>query len=196
MKQVVGGVVACVLALGVVSASAQSLADVARQEQERRKAIKKPSRVYTEADINKNLPLTTAVARPGPADGEGAGAAATDQAAPADGQQPASGNGPEGAAAPAAPAGEEAWRARVQEAREGLARSRRLLQALEQQEMRAAIESAHAAAAGQTPAADQGAAERTREMERLRGDVDKYTAQLAQIEEEARRAGIPPGWIR
>ncbi|MGH9331880.1 MAG: hypothetical protein ACRD09_15685, partial [Vicinamibacterales bacterium] len=34
------------------------------------------------------------------------------------------------------------------------------------------------------------------EMERVRGDVDKLKKQIVEIEEEARVAGVPPGWLR
>jgi SMC interacting uncharacterized protein involved in chromosome segregation len=34
------------------------------------------------------------------------------------------------------------------------------------------------------------------EMERVRGEIDKLKKQIAEIEEEARQAGVPPGWLR
>ena len=58
MKLVVGSIVAGVLVVGVVSSSAQSLADVARNEEARRKTIKAPSKVYTDADVEKFAPVT------------------------------------------------------------------------------------------------------------------------------------------
>lgn len=66
---------------GVVSVFAQttppSLADVARQEAERRKNAEKSSKVYTNADTKSGRPLTTAAAapaKPAPAAGQaGAG---------------------------------------------------------------------------------------------------------------------------
>jgi hypothetical protein len=34
------------------------------------------------------------------------------------------------------------------------------------------------------------------ELERVRSDVEKSKKQIADIEEEARKAGVPPGWLR
>jgi hypothetical protein len=178
------------LVTSLATASAQSLADVARQEQERRKAIKEPARVYTDADIQKAAPLTTAAARPG----------REDAAAPAEGDPHSTGHAPPAKAgdskAEAAPQSEEAFRTRFKEAQEGVARNRRLLDALEQQAMRAAIAQAAAVRANQPVPADPGATDRMREMERLRAEMDRHQATLNTIGEEARRAGVPPGAVR
>ena len=34
------------------------------------------------------------------------------------------------------------------------------------------------------------------ELERVRGDIEAQEKALADLEEEARRAGVPPGWLR
>ena len=34
------------------------------------------------------------------------------------------------------------------------------------------------------------------EMERVKADVELSKKQIADIEEEARKAGVPPGWLR
>src|SRR6185295_17128274 len=54
------------LSLGATAAplAAQSLADVARQEQDRRKAIKKPAKVLTNKDLGAPLPATGTAATP------------------------------------------------------------------------------------------------------------------------------------
>jgi hypothetical protein len=33
-------------------------------------------------------------------------------------------------------------------------------------------------------------------MERVQAEIVQYRKQIADIEEEARKAGIPPGWLR
>lgn len=194
MKRVIVSSTAGLLLAGsVAAASAQSLADVARQEQERRKAIKEPSRVYTDADVQKAAPLTTAAARPG-------------KEVPVGEEQAAAGHDTDKAAAPAKPADgkpaapaadtEAAWRAKAQQAQEGLASSRRLLDALEQQAMRAAIDTANATRGGNPAPADPNGQGRNREMERLRRDIERYQNTLNSLPDEARRAGVPPGWVR
>jgi hypothetical protein len=191
MKHACSVVMAAGLLLVGTAAYAQSLADVARQEQERRKAVTTPARVYTEADVLKNAPLTTAAARPEPARDQSAGA----DAATADGK----------AATPTAdakdkdqglPKDEASWRGRMDQARDDLARSRRLLAAMEEQLVSLGIKASSAAIAGQKapdPARQQEAA---KEVERLRADVRKYSDALSQLEGDARSTGIPPGWVR
>ena len=108
MKHTCTVMAAAGLLLVGVSASAQSLADVARQEQERRKTIATPARVYTDADVDKNAPLTTAAARP--------------QAEPAAGAQTGDGKAADAAADKGKdqgpPKDEAGWRSRVDQARE------------------------------------------------------------------------------
>ena len=123
MKLVIGSVVAGVLVAGVAASSAQSLADVARKEEARRQKIAKPSKVYTDDDVQKYAPVTP-----------GAQAAATTVTALDANGKPVG----QQAAAEGLPADEAGWRARLQNARDGLDRDKLLLSALEQQARSAA----------------------------------------------------------
>jgi hypothetical protein len=177
MKLVVGSVVAGVLIAGVATAGAQSLADVARTEEARRQNIAKPSKVYTDDDVQKYAPATP-----------GAQAAATtvtslDANGKPVGQQ---------AAAEGLPGDEAGWRARMQNARDGVDRNRLLLSALEQQARSAARRTG--TAEGEEPADDKSG--RTAEIKRLKAEMDAFRATLANAEEDARKAGVPPGWVR
>jgi hypothetical protein len=176
MKLVVGSVVAGVLMFGVGSASAQGLADVAKKEEARRKEIKKPAKVYTDADVEKYAPAPGAQA-----------AAATVTNLDANGK-------PLGldAAAKGLPTDEAGWRARIQNARDGIDRNRLLLSALEQQGRAAARRAG--TPEGDEPA-DDGSA-RAAEVKRLKAEMDAFRATLANAEEDARQAGVPPGWVR
>jgi len=177
MKLVIGSVVAGVLVAGVATSSAQSLADVARKEEARRQKIAKPSKVYTDDDVQKYAPVTP-----------GAQAAAT-TVTPLDANGKPVG---EQAAAEGLPADEAGWRARLQNARDGMDRDRLLLSALEQQGRSAARRAGMPE--GEGPA-DDGSA-RTAEIKRLKAEMDAYRATLANAEEDARKAGVPPGWVR
>jgi hypothetical protein len=181
------------MAVGLVfvaaAAHAQSLADVARQEQERRKTIETPARVYTDADVQKNAPLTTAAARPQPAADGAAAGQATDKAAADE-----SGAPKDGAKEP--PKDEAGWRSKVDAARDDLARSRRLLSAMEQQLVGLGIQSSSAAIAGQKGPDQARQQEAAREVERLRADVQKHSDALTKLEGDARDKGVPPGWVR
>jgi hypothetical protein len=177
MKLVVGSVVAGVLVAGIAASSAQSLADVARTEEARRKKVAAPAKVYTDADVQKYAPATP-----------GAQAAATTVTA-------LDGNGkPVGqqAAAEGLPADEAGWRARLQNARDGMDRNRLLLSALEQQARSAAR---RAGTAEGEESADSNAS-RAAEVKRLKAEMDSFGATLANAEEDARKAGVPPGWVR
>jgi hypothetical protein len=182
MKLVVGTVVAGVLVAGVVASSAQSLADVARQEEARRKDIKTaPAKVYTDADVQKYAPVTTSAQQ----------AATTVTALDANGApvgQTAAANG--------LPSDEAGWRARMQNARDGLDRDRLLVSALEQQATRAALRSQSGAAPAAGDTATDDVPSRAAELKRLKGEMDSYRETLANAEEDARKAGIPPGWVR
>jgi hypothetical protein len=177
MKLVVGSVVAGVLVVGVASSSAQSLADVARKEEARRQKIATPSKVYTDADAQKYAPTTSTAQT----------AASTVTALDANGK-------PVGqqAAAEGLPADEAGWRARLQTARDGIDRTRLLLSALEQQGRSAARRAG--TAEGDQPSAEGST--RDTEIKRLKAEMDTFRATLANAEEDARKAGVPPGWVR
>ncbi len=171
-------------------ASSQSLAEVARKEQERRKQIKTPSRVYTNEDLKSSrAPLTT-------------GAAAAESAKPAEAAAP---TGPAGSPAAGSPAGgaapdpkkdEQFWRERIGKARQELERQELFLQALQSR-----ANGLYAEFTARDDPAQRLLIERDRqrvlnEMERVKADIDRLQKELAAIEEEARRAGVPPGWLR
>ena len=176
MKLVVGSVVAGVLMFGVGSASAQGLADVAKKEEARRKEIKTPSKVYTDADVEKYAPAPGAQS-----------AATTVTNLDAHGKPMG-----EQAAAQGLPADEAGWRARLQNARDGIDRNRVLLSALETQARLAAKRAG--TPEGDEPADDSSA--RAVEIKRLKSEMDAFRTTLANAEEDARQAGVPPGWVR
>ena len=176
MKLVAGTVVLGVLVAGVVSAGAQSLADVARNEEVRRKTIKQPSRVYTDADLSKYGAVTA----------QSQQAAATVTVLDANGKPVG-----EAAAAAGLPANEEGWRARLQSARDGLDRNRLLVNALEQQARSAKARAGDADGEGEDPNAGRAA-----EIKRLKAEMETFRQTLDNAEEDARKAGVPPGWVR
>jgi hypothetical protein len=184
---------------------AQSLADVARQEHERRKAVGRPSRVYTNDDVRTARPLTTAATRDAgsPAPVSGGGEASKEAGGNAAGAGPQEGHAPHTVQAHGPgdrstprdqPADEAGWKARFDAAREQASRSRRLLDAMQHQMAGYAVS---VAAGVRLDAASQSRyGEIAREMDRLRADVEKHSAALTTLEEEAREAGVLPGSLR
>jgi hypothetical protein len=176
-----------------VPVCAQSLGDLAKKEQERRKASAPAAKTYTDDDLKKITP-------PG-----GAQAPADPAAKPADGSaKPAAGT----SGGDAKPAGdkddkaagpkmdEAAWRARMNNAREELRRNEAFHDALQS---RINGLTADFSARDDPYQRAQIADDRQKalaELARVTGDIEKGKQAITDIEEEARRAMVPPGWIR
>ena len=169
------------------SAASQSLADAARKEAERRKAIKTPSKVYTDADLKRIAPATP------PPQGAAPAAAQPPAAVP---DQPVKEGAPKANEAQEPEKDEAWWRARITEARSKLERARLLSDA-----MQTRINSLTNDWAARDDPAQRAvlALDRARalgELQRLKDEIDAQTKAIADIEEEARQAGVPPGWLR
>jgi len=184
----IGGVLLAVSCTApCVALRAQSLADVARAEAERRSAITQLSPIYT----NKDLKPVRSPARPLPAD---------ESATPPQPRQKV--DSAERSSSTATPVerederGESWWRQRMAAARERVERSRLFADALQSRVNALTTDFA----ARDDPAAR--AAVRTdldkalAELERVRGEITEQERTLAELEDEARRGGVPPGWLR
>jgi hypothetical protein len=93
-------------------------------------------------------------------------------------------------------ADEAMWRGRMAEARSQLERSRMFAEALQTR-----INSLWADFTARDDPAQRAVIEEDRkktlaELERVKGEIEAQTKALADLEEEARRAGVPPGWLR
>ena len=180
--------------LAGVAASAQTLADVARTEESRRKTIKEPSKVYTNDDLKRDVsggetPAPASTTKP----------AATGDTAPS--PAGAEAKAPDAAGQKDAPANEPAkdrayWSDRMKQAQDQLDRSKMFLAALETR-----VNALNADFVNRDDPAQRAVVERDRqramaEMDRVRKDIAQQTKAIADIEEEARRAGVPAGWLR
>lgn len=185
-------VVPClVIALGLPAlSSAQSLADVARASAATRKEQPKPkpTKVYTndnlKTDITPSAPGgSTAVATP-------ASPAETATAAPAAVAE---------AAAPAADGAtkdEKYWKERMKGAREALERSTSFAAALQSQINGLTTEFVNRDDPAQRSAIEQRRTKAVAELERVQRETDASRKTIAAIEDEARKAGVPAGWLR
>lgn len=172
--------------------SGQSLAEIARREKARRAAIpeERKSKVYTNDDLRGSGGLTvgttqrTSPSPPGAA--QGAGGSATGSNTDAD-----------GAGAEAGEVRDETyWRTRMTTAQE--ARTRAAL-------MASALQNRADGLWAQFTATDDPAQRRIMEGQRnealaelanTRTELEGLDRDIANIREEARRAGAPPGWLR
>jgi hypothetical protein len=182
---IVAGIVSCVL-WSATAASAQ-LGDVARKEAERRKTVKASGKTYTNDTLKAEPPPSS----PAPASG---GQAPADASAPPPSTTPAP---PRVSSDPAKRKEEEAqWRDRIRGEREALERSKTFADALQSR-----INALNTDFVNRDDPAQRSviAADREKaiaEMERLKKEIEQHTKAIAGIQEEARRAGVPAGWVR
>jgi hypothetical protein len=159
-----------------------SLSDLARREADRRKTVKTPTKVYTNADVKKGVPLTTAAETP---------AAKPDAPAPA-----ASSGAEKPPGTPEETRDEAWWRKRMADLRDQLNRNRLFAEALQSR-----INALHADFTARDDPAQRAVLERSREeataeLERVKTEITRQEQALIDAEEEARRANVPPGWLR
>ncbi len=175
------------------AASAQSLADVARAEQSRRKEQPKPSKVYTNDSVKTDITQSTPSVLPG----DGSTPASSAEAAPAAGASAstdAAGAKVDGAA------GERRdqayWKGRMTTAREQLERSKTFADALQSRVSALTLDFVNRDDPAQQSVIAQNRVKAVAELERVQREIAAQTKAIAAIEDEARKAGVPPGWLR
>jgi hypothetical protein len=181
--------------------SAQSLADVARVEAERRAALKAAARVITDKDLQPERPsLPMAPRAPEPARGEQGVAPATaeaDGAGDAVAKEPAA--GADAAARPPVPPerrDEHYWRARFTATRQAVARAEDDASAVQgriRELDRALEEPGHGARRGELTGERASAA---RSLEALQRRLAHVRAEWAALEALARNLDVPTDWTR
>jgi hypothetical protein len=164
-------------------AQAQTLGDVAKQEEVRRKAAK-TGKVYTNDNLKADpgsippVPAGTGPAASSPSGDQGA----KPEAKPSDSEDPKK--------------TEKYWRERVAQARDGLQRAKTFEEALQS---RINALSADFAARDDPASRSVVATDRQKalaELERVKKEIADFDKQLKDLEDEARKAGVPPGWLR
>lgn len=201
-------IVSCSLVIVACAASAaraQSLAELARQEEARRQAVSVPARAFTNKDVPAvatpapaAAPTPTAPDTPAQPEAQAAAPAAgaavetepTPPAAPPQEPAPA-------AAPPSSDASDEAhWRTLHAEARARLERTEATLRVFEQQYEALAARFVALGDASQRAQVIADMEKAQSEIGRLQQEYVAQSQQLTAVEEQARRAGVPPGWIR
>ena len=171
-----------------VTLAAQSLADVARQEQERRKAIKKPSKVLTNKDLG-TVPGSAA-----PAAGAPAAGGTTPPPAGTDAAKPGA-NGAEKKATE--PAKDQAyWSGRAKGLQSQLDRDQAFAVALQSQINALTTQYTNVSDPVQQAALANDRQKALDELTRVTKQVTDGKKAIVDLQEEARRAGVPSGWLR
>lgn len=182
MKSVACRSVAGALILAsAAAASAQSLADVARREEERRKAVKTSGKVYTNDALIPDPGSTGAAPTAPPAAPSAPAAPKPDAPAAAAGETPKT---------------EAEWRKRVAAERDALSRAQIFAEALQS---RINVLSADFVNRDDPAQRDTVAADRQKalaELDRVKQEIQQHQKAITTIQDQARRAGVPAGWTR
>jgi hypothetical protein len=183
---------ALVLLASSATAAAQSpLADAARREAERRKALEtaKTPTTYTNEDLAK-LPPRPAPVLPSPPAAQattvGAAGAADAAAAPAPGAPTEA----------AAPRDEKYWRDRITKARTDLSRAEMFAESLQSRINALTMDVINRDDPAQRAKLADDRQKALAELSRVQTEIADFKKEIAAIEEEARRLGVPPGWLR
>jgi len=184
---------ALVLPLTVIGARlvAQSLGEVALQEEARRREIKQPAKVYTNKDLVSVLPPLVSEAPKPPA------AAATDGK---EGGKPADARSADGKTpndkGQSAPKDQAYWSGRMKELTVQLDHDQIFAESLQTR-----INSLTTDFSARDDPAQRALLARDRqkaldELDRVRKAIDADKKAIADFQEDARRSSIPPGWLR
>jgi hypothetical protein len=188
MKRIIFISSAAVLAFAAVAAAQSSstkpLADVAKTEEARRQSVKKPAKVFTNGSLKPDISKGAA---PPPS------VTSTDASANA---SPGT-TSPDKPAAPAAPAKDQAyWANRIKTARDQVQRTQIFMDSLQSR-----INALTTDFVNRDDPAQRGKIEADRkaalaELEKVKKELSEQQKAISDIEEEARRAGVPVGWLR
>jgi hypothetical protein len=174
-------VIPVVLALQA-SLSAQSLADVANAEAARRKTAKAGTKVYTNEDLGRTSGTSPAPSQPVAA---APAARVADPAAKPEDKKPIDPTKTE-----------NYWRDRAVAIQQSLSRNKLLLEALQSQVNAMNAEFMNTDDPGQRGLLQVRLQRATGELQRVQQDVEKQTKAASDLQEEARKSGIPAGWVR
>ena len=157
------------------------LAEVAKKEQERKKTVKPATKVLT----NKDLPKVSAPA-PSTTTPNAPEAQAANEQKPAESEK-----------AQAEKEKDEAWwKARITTARETLRRDETFLEALQSRVNALSADFVNRDDPYQRARIGEDRQKALAEMDRVKADIALHKKQIEDIEEEARKASVPPGWLR
>lgn len=176
---VMGAALLLCLRAGVALAQTPpSLAELAQKEQERRKALKgTAAKVYSDKDLPKAGPSANASTVPDTA------TVIQPESKPAE-------------AKPEDQKDEAWWRNRMTQAREAQRRAEAFAAALQSQINGLSTDVVNRDDPYQRAKLADTRLKALSELQRVTGEIEQSKKDIADIEEEARRANVPPGWLR
>jgi membrane-associated HD superfamily phosphohydrolase len=184
--------VAALVFIGMANVvAAQSLGDVAKKEEQRRKTVKSSGKVYTNDELKRDpTPSVPASASTGTTSTPSASSTPAPAPAPAPSEKKADKDDS------ADKSDEKTWRKRIANAREALQRSQAFADALQSQLNALSTDFVNR----DDPIQRQQIANKrdgvVAELDRVKKEVAAQTKAISDIQEEARRANVPAGWVR
>jgi len=173
---------------GAYPARAQVLGEVARKEEERRKDIKAPAKVYTNKDLGSgsDAPSGTFSSR------TGSGAASTEAPKTTAG----AGKTDDGKDKVAPTKDQAYWSGRKKDLQSRLDSDQTLADALQSRINALNTDFVNRDDPVQRAGIDRDRQKANSELDRLKKSVQDGKKALADLDEEARKAGVPAGWLR
>lgn len=168
------------LRAGAALAQQPSLVELAQKEQERKKGVKTAAtKVYTDKDLPKSsAPPAVASAVP-----TATGVVAEEKPA-------------EEKKEPKDERDEKYWRNRMLSTREALRRAEAFAEALQSRINALSTDVVNRDDPYQRAKLADDRIKAIGELQRVQGEIEQSKKALTDIEEEARQAGVPPGWVR
>jgi hypothetical protein len=190
-------IVALLVAGRMPAAWAQSLADVARQEEERRKTQPQAAKVYTNRDL---APVPPSSVPPPTPDASGTADSQPSTGNPAkDAGDPGSADKDKGDAGQDGKGevrGQAFWSGRLRALQDTLDRDSTFADALQSRINALTTDFVNRDDPAQRATIERDRLKAIAELERLEKQVVQDRKAIADFEEAARRAGVPPGWLR
>jgi len=176
---------------------AQSLADIARKEEERRKTISQPAKVITNKDLSPP-PAPSTPAAAGDSDVKaGSDAKAGDAKAGGDAKGSANAVSPKAAAEGKDEKKDQAyWSGKLKALQQQLDRDQSYADALQVKINALTTDFVNRDDPVQRSRIESERNRSLAELARLKNAVIDDNKAIADLQEEARRAGVPPGWLR
>ena len=191
MKRFIAITAVVVVGLGAL-ASAQSsttkpLADVAKDEEARRQGVRKPAKVYTNGSLKSDISTGVPAAPTTPGAAGPAGNSSPTNISP-------------GMAVPPAPTGagkdQAYWSGRMKAERATLDRLQIFADSLQSRINALLTDFVNRDDPAQRAKIETDRQTALAELERVKKELDEQRKKIAALEDEARRAGVPPGWLR
>jgi hypothetical protein len=183
------GLSALFLAVSATGVRAQTLADVARKEEARRKELKEPAKTYTNKDLT-TLPASSSEAAPTavPPTADAAKDAKAKKDAEDKDKEKEKDKGPA--------KDQTYWAGRIKGLRTQLDRDQTYADALQTKINSLATDFVNRDDPAQRAQIARDKQKAMDELNRLKQAIQSDKKAITDLEEEARKAGVPPGWLR